>query len=478
MLMLPELIVIATAFAVLIIDLFLTERQRGMLGWISLGGLAVAFASALAMPQAGGSLFGGRFTATPVTWWLNLLFLLSGMLTVLLSMDLLDGRAKIRNRGMGARGEYYTVLLFTLTGMMYLMAATDLITLYVALELATVPMFALAAWRREDVKSGEAGLKYVILAMVSSSLMLYGLALIYGLNGHTGVMRMTHAPNDPMLWFAVALVLAGAGAKFTVAPFHFWAADVYEGAPTPITAYLSVGSKCAGLAFMLQFLFVMFGQWLGQLGFLFAAIAAVTMTLGNTVAIVQENIKRFMAFSSISQAGYFLMGFLSPEAPAVPAMLFYMLVYIVSNLGVFAAIIWYANETGREQIEEYRGLSRTNPLMSLMMMVCLFSLAGIPPLSGFVGKFFLFSVASQGGYHWLVAVAAVNSTVSLYYYLRVVRQMYIEPVYPDAQTIPVTRKLVFTETFLFAAVIFLGIVPTVYQAIHASTAGWFLSLAR
>ncbi len=478
MFMCPHFTVIATAFAVLLIDLFLQERQRWLLGTVTAGGLVLAFLAAVMTPIHGGAMFGGRFEANAVTWWFNIIFILAALVTVIISMDMVNGNAKVRVRGMGARGEYFAVMLFTLTGMMYFAAARDLVTFYVSLELATIPMFALASWRREDAKSGEAGLKYVILAMISSSLMLYGLALIYGLSGTSSLTHLALAKQSPLLWFAVALVLAGAGAKFTVAPFHFWAADVYEGAPTPITAYLSVASKCTGLVFMFQFMFVFFSEWLSNMGFLFASIAAITMTIGNTVAIVQTNIKRFMAFSSISQAGYFLMGFLSPQAPAVPALLYYMLIYLVSNMGVFTAIIWYANETGREDIDEYHGLSRTNPLMALMMMVCLFSLAGIPPLSGFVGKFFLFSIASSAGYHWLVAVAAVNSTISLYYYLRVVRQMYIEPVYPDAQFIPVPKKMVWTEGFLFAAVLLLGIVPTLYEHIHADTVGWFAALPK
>jgi NADH-quinone oxidoreductase subunit N len=197
----------------------------------------------------------------------------------------------------------------------------------------------------------------------------------------------------------------------------------------------------------------------------------VTMTLGNVVAIVQQNIKRFMAFSAVSQAGYLIMGFLS-SSPGVPAMIYYMLVYAVTNLSVFACIVWYANETGKEHINDYRGLSRTNPAIALAMMLGLFSLAGIPPLSGFVGKFFLFSVASKAGFHWLVAVAAINSTVSLYYYLRIVRQMYIEPADENAPRLPVTNKLAFTIAALNVAVIVLGIVPVFYQNIHIHTSVW------
>ncbi len=202
------------------------------------------------------------------------------------------------------------------------------------------------------------------------------------------------------------------------------------------------------------------------------------MTLGNVVAIVQSNIKRFMAFSAISQAGYLIMGFMAPGTDGVAAMIFYLLVYIVTNLAVFACIIWYSNETGRERIEEYRGLARTNPLMALAMMVALFSLAGIPPLSGFVGKFFLFSIASAAGCHWLVAVAAVNTTISLYYYLRIVRQMYIEPAEEDAAPLPSGRALAAVIGALAVAVVLLGIVPWFYAQAHAHAALWTAAALR
>jgi NADH-quinone oxidoreductase subunit N len=207
-----------------------------------------------------------------------------------------------------------------------------------------------------------------------------------------------------------------------------------------------------------------------------AVLAAITMTVGNVVAIVQQNIKRFMAFSAISQAGYLIMGFLGPSPDGVPAMLFYMLIYIITNLAVFACIIWYANETGREAIDDYRGLSRTNPLIALAMMASLFSLAGIPPLSGFVGKFFLFSIASQAGFHWLVAVAAVNSTISLYYYLRIVRQMYIEPTFADAARLPISRRMAASLAALATGAVLLGIIPFFYEHIHADTGTWLTLL--
>jgi NADH-quinone oxidoreductase subunit N len=473
MLMLPEIIVIVFAVIVLAADLLLDERTRWVLGPVAAAGLLAALAAMVLAVGQTGWLLGGRFSMDSVTWWFKILFLISGAVTILLSMDLLDGRVGVRMRGIGFRGEYYSILLFTISGMMYLISARDLITLYVSLELATIPLFVLAAWRRENVQSGEAGLKYVIIGAMASAFILYGLGIIYGLGGSMdfNVLANSLRPSAA-LWLAVAMLLAGIGFKLTIVPFHMWAADVYQGAPTPVTAYLSVASKGAGLAFMFQIFFRVMGTYLADWTMIVALFAAATMTLGNLVAIVQQNIKRFMAFSAVSQAGYLIMGFLGAAPEGVPAMLYYMLIYLVTNLVVFACIIWYANETGREQINEYRGLSRTNPLIALAMMLGLFSLAGIPPLSGFVGKFFLFSIASRAGLHWLVAVAAVNSTISLYYYLRIVRQMYIEPVYDRARPLPVTRVMASTIVVLSAAVVLLGIVPMLYENIHRDTNSW------
>jgi NADH-quinone oxidoreductase subunit N len=477
--MLPEIVVIAAAFAVLLADLLLSERRRVILAPLAMAGLAAAMVvTVVAVPQSG-EMLGGRFGMDPVAWWFKVLFLLAALVCVALSMDLLDGRARVRVRGIGHRGEYYTLLLATVVGMMYLISARDIITLYVALELATIPLFVLAAWRRDDALSGEAGLKYVIIGALASAFILYGLGLMYGLTGQTDLAAIARGlKSTSAFWLAAAMVMAGVGFKLTIVPFHMWAADVYQGAPTPVTAYLSVASKGAGLAFMFQLFFRMMGGYLEDWAILVALFAAATMTLGNVVAIVQQNIKRFMAFSAISQAGYLIMGFLGPSAEGVPAMLFYMLVYVVTNLAVFAGIVWYANETGREEIKDYRGLSRTNPLMALAMMVALFSLAGIPPLSGFVGKFFLFSIASRAGFHWLVAVAAVNSTVSLYYYLRIVRQMYIEPTFDGAANLRVTSAFAATTAALAAGVLLLGVVPFFYEVISADTLTWLAALVR
>ena len=373
------------------------KRDGFWLGPVTLFGLTAAFAALVFFTPKEGTILGGRFAMDAVAWWFKVIFIISGLVTVILSIDLLDGRVGVRVRGIGFRGEYYSVLLFTISGMMYIVSARDLITLFVSLELATIPLFVLAAWRRDDAQSGEAGLKYVLIGAMASAFILYGLGIIYGLTGSTDLNFLRQALKPSLaLWLATAMLVAGVGFKLTIVPFHMWAADVYQGAPTPVTAYLSVASKCAGLAFIFQLLFRILGAFIADGAMIVAIFAAITMTLGNVVAIVQQNIKRFMAFSAVSQAGYLIMGFLGNWDISVPAMLYYMLVYVTTNLAAFACIVWYANETGKEQISDYRGLSRTNPLIALAMMIALFSLAGIPPLSGFVGKFFLFSHRIQG----------------------------------------------------------------------------------
>lgn len=485
-LMLPELIVIGTAFAVLLLDLFLKEHQRKVLAPLALVGITCAFFTLMFGVPMSGSSFGGRFEMDVAAFWFKTVFLITAFLTVAVSLDMLDQRAKVRDTAIGSRGEYYTVLLFTVSGMMFLISARDIITLFVSLELATIPLFVLSAWKKTR-KSGEAGLKYVILGALASSLLLYGLGFIYALSGKMGLTEISAVLKpSPLLWIAIAMIASGVGFKLTMVPFHMWAADVYEGSPTPITAYLSVASKAAGLAFMFQIFFRVLGWHPGSalyadptfvtvLNHIIAIMAAVTMTLGNLVAIVQQNIKRFMAFSAISQAGYLLMGFLGPVPQGVTAMLFYLLVYAITNIAVFAVIIHFYNETGLEMIEDYRGLSRTNPMLSLAMMLALFSLAGIPPLSGFVGKFFLFSIAAQNGFHWLVGVAAVNSTISLYYYLRIIRQMYIEHPLPNAKPLGSTPALAMTITATTVVLVLLGIIPMFYELIN-SKAKDFLSL--
>ena len=472
MLMLPELIVVGCAVVLLLLGAFASEVRR-LHAPVALAGLVLALlALAFTVPRDG-EILGGRFGMDPVTWWFKVIFLVSGAFSVLLSQDMLNGRVAEPGRHAASGAEFYMVLFSTLVGMMFLVSSRDLVTMYVSLETSTIPLFLLAAWKRDDALSGEAGLKFVVIGAMASAVLLYGLGLAYGLTGTMDLDAMRQSlRSTPALWAAFALVLAGVGFKMTIVPFHMWAADVYQGAPIPVTAYLSVASKAAGLAFLFHLVYRIMGLHLEQWTPLLAILSVITMTLGNVVAIVQENIKRFMAFSSVSQAGYLLMGFLGNGRDGVPAILFYMLVYVFSNLCVFAVITFYANETGRERIGDYRGLSRLHPLIALSMMLGLFSLAGIPPLAGFTGKFFLFSIASEAGYHWLVAAAAINSTISLYYYLRIVRQMYIEPVPDGEHRLALSPAVGSTLMLTVAGTVLLGIVPAAYDWIFRDSSGW------
>ncbi|MBF0289461.1 MAG: NADH-quinone oxidoreductase subunit N [SAR324 cluster bacterium] len=471
MLMLPELIVIAAGFIILLLDLFLAEEKKNILGTLAFAGLLIALGRTLFSFGQQGELFGGRFVVDSVAIWFKIIFLLAGMTTVALSWDRLTGKTTDIASRMKHRGEFYTILLFSTAGMMYLISSRDLVTLYISLELSTIPLFVLVAWDRDNPLCGEAGLKYVILGALSSAVLLYGLGILYGLSGSTDLATISQKiTHSPALWLSVAMITAGIGFKLTLVPFHMWAADVYQGAPTPVTAHLSVASKAAGMAFIFLLFYRVLGGAFQEWNILFAVLATITMTLGNLVAIIQQNIKRFMAFSAISQAGYLIMGFLGPFPEGLPSMLFYLYAYIFTNLVVFAVIIFYANETGRENIDDYRGLSRTNPIIAGAMMLGLFSLAGIPPLSGFVGKFFLFSVASKAGFHWLVGVAAINSTISLYYYLRIVRQMYIEPTMEDATTLQISPMLAGTIAITTLGAVFFGIIPFFYETINQTVA--------
>lgn len=438
--MLPEILLIVTAFVVLALDL--ANQGRAAAG-TTVAGLLAALVALVVMqgPQ------------DMAAWWFRAIFVGATLLVVPLASGA---------RGMGFRAEFFFVILLATTGMMILVSARDLVTLAVSLELITLPMCLLTAWHKHCAASGEAALKYVVLGALASAIFLYGGSLLFVAAGSLELDAIGRAAGDSSLFaLGIALVCAAAAFKLALAPFHMWAADVYEGAPTPVTAHLSVASKAAGMAFLFVALHRMMGAENQGVQPAIAALAALTMTWGNLAAIPQENIKRFMAYSSISQAGYLLLGALGE--PGTAAMIHYLIVYGLANIAVFGAII----ALGAERIDDFAGLSRTRPGMALALMLALFSLAGIPPLAGFTGKFFLFNVAAGAGHHWLVGLAAVNSTVSLYYYLRVVRQMYMKD--SGAETPHRHAGLAWLVAAATCATVALGIAPQLYETIHAQT---------
>jgi NADH-quinone oxidoreductase subunit N len=431
------------ALVVVMVSLFV--RQRIVIAGIALFGLAVpaAFTIVQALTITGTQrAFFGMLVVDQYALFFDIIFLLIAAVMILASYNYIGRYVK-------ADGEFYGLLLFSVTGMMLMASTGELISIYISLELTSFPLYVMAGLLRTNTKSAEAAVKYILLGAMSSAILLYGFALLYGLTGTTdliGIARtFEQSLHDGNLLVIVAdlLIIAGFGFKISAVPFHMWAPDIYEGAPTPATAFFSVGSKAAGFAAMIR-VFTYGGLWhvdLGALLIVLGIVAALTMTLGNFVAAVQSNVKRMMAYSSIAQAGYILIGFIASLATnksnGNAAVLFFILVYVITNLGAFSGIIALADLTGGDRIEDFRGLWRRAPLLSVGTALCLLSLAGIPPVAGFWSKVILFSVAWGLGQQWLVIIALLNSIVSLVYYGRIIKVMFFdEPVKQDHLVMP------------------------------------------
>jgi NADH-quinone oxidoreductase subunit N len=478
----PELLLAALALIVVITDLsqpqpragavgieLLAIRRRRYLGIVTAVGFGLILLVSLlvALPAVSSSLiFGGMLRHDLMAFVFRLLFLFAGAVTALISID---------SPVIGRQGEYYVVLVTATLGMSLMAMSADLIMLYLAIETTSIALYALAGFLREDAKSAESGMKYFLFGAFTSTVMLYGFSLLYGFTGQTNLYAVGEALGagglsaGPLL--ALFLVLVGLGFKVSAVPFHFWAPDVYEGAPTPITAFLSVASKAAGFAVLVRVLWAAFpGQetlWIQ----LMAALAAVTMTLGNLIALTQKNIKRLLAYSSIAQAGYILMGLAAFSTDGLAATLYYLGMYTLTNLAAFGAIVLVSRVTGSDEIADYSGLSRRAPGLALVLLVALLSLGGIPPLAGFFGKFYLFTAAMNSGLVWLVIAGIVNAVISLYYYLYVLKVVYLGAPKDEAVTYPVTRPYTFALWLCGVGVLVVGFVinPFVNLAVAAAS---------
>jgi proton-translocating NADH-quinone oxidoreductase chain N len=447
----PQLSLIFLGMIVLLVDLLVKRRivtvAVALIGLIVPLGFAISQAFLVGPLVADHTLpsdhgFYGMLVVDQYAIFFNILFLVIAAIIIMSSYNYVGKYVR-------ADGEFYTLLLFSVTGMMFLASTSELLSIYISLELTSIPLYVMAGLLRTSERSAEAAVKYVLLGAMSSAILLYGFALLYGLTGTTDLTAIANSiakgvqNGNVLLLIACGLVLAGFGFKISAVPFHMWAPDIYEGAPTPATAFFSVGSKAAGFAALLR-IFITGG--LGQvnlmsLTLIVSIIAVLTMTLGNLVAAVQTNVKRMMAYSSIAQAGYILVGFAASlsgkNSDGSSAVLFFILVYILTNLGAFAGIIALANATGGEKIEDFRGLARRAPLLSAGTALCLLSLGGIPPMAGFVSKVLIFSAAWSEGLSWLVIIALINTVVSLVYYGRLVKVMYFDaPLKEDHLSTP------------------------------------------
>jgi NADH-quinone oxidoreductase subunit N len=468
----PELTLAATAIVVILLDFFV--RSKWWLAAVSILGLVVSAGFTVAMWGGGSAaLFNNMLAVDGFALFFKLLFLVIATLVILASADYVAKFARFQ-------GEYYALVLLSALGMMLMAATSELISIYLALELTSISLYILVGFLK-DPKSTEAALKYLLLGAVASAVLLFGMALVFGFTGQTQLgniaaaiqgMSLAGVLASPGLIAGMVLMVAGFGFKIAAVPFHMWVPDVYEGAPTPITAYLSVGSKAAGFAVILRVFYSAFGFPTGlslDWGLLFAILAAVGMTLGNIIALPQTNIKRMLGYSSIAQAGYLLVGlatvgFASPVLSDSSAfagqsgLLFFLASYALTNLGAFIAIIAISNKLDSDLIADYAGMAKRSPVLALALTLCLISLIGMPPAAGFMAKFYIFSGAVQHGLLWLVIIAVINSVISAYYYLRVVKVMWMGKPASRAK-VPSSPALRVALALSCLGVLLLGIVP-------------------
>ena len=480
LLLLPEFIVTGLAFVVLTLDLFLPERRRWMLPFVAVAGLAVALVVSLAyLWGVNDSLYDGVIRIDGYALFFKAFFIALGGVVVLVSVDFV-------RRNLEHPGEYYGILLFTVVAMMLMSASGELLTAYISLELLSFGLYVLVAYDRYNPKSNEGATKYILLGAFSSALLLFGISQVYGLLGTTRFDEISSAlasveALSPGLILGIALIVAGLGFKVAAVPFHMWAPDAYEGAPIPITAHLAVGSKAAAFALILRLFAEAFMPIVEQWQVLLIALAVITMLLGNLVALAQRNLKRLLAYSSVGQVGYLLMGVAALAAMgdgsvelsqlASNGIMLHLVAYAVTNMAAFLCLAAVFNITGRDDIAGMAGVARRAPLVGMVFAVSLFSLAGLPIFVGFTSKFYLFNAAAAQGLLWVAGVAIFASLISLYYYLMVVRQLYIEPVVDDSR-IPVPSLTLGVLGALFAGMIVLGVYPApLMRAVqHASDA--------
>lgn len=463
---LPEVVLSLVAMSILILDFIAPRGKRDWLGYLSVLGVLLTLVALLPKWGATQSAFSGQYLSDPFALFFKILFLASAGLIILMSIGYL--------RGEGAdRGEFYALILFATLGMMLMASAVDLLILYIGLETMSISIYVLAGFLKRDRRSNEAALKYLLMGGFSSAVILYGMVMLYGLTGAIGLKEIASALtpgtlSNPALILAMVMLAAGFGFKIAAVPFHMYIPDVYEGAPTPVAALLSAASEIAGLVILLRVFFVAIPGLQDRWALLFYVLSLLTMTVGNIVAIVQSNIKRMLAYSSISHIGYLLIGVVAGRELGISATLLYALVYALMTLGAFAMVILLCvGEVKGERIDDFTGLAQRSPIAAAAMLILLLSLAGVPPTAGFVGKLFLFGAAIERGYIWLALVAVLNSVISLFYYMKVAVAMYMRDVPSSGLALSPSRPLRVALVVAVVGTLAIGIYP-----------GPFLNLAR
>jgi NADH-quinone oxidoreductase subunit N len=455
-----ELLLVLITVILLLIEIFLPADKKNKIILPAIILMALVTIAGF-IPGPTGVLFGGMYGTTPLILLMKNILNIGVLIIFIQSVSWLKLEAQKEKVG-----EFYIILLSTLIGMNYMISSGDFLMFYLGLELATIPLATLAAFERYKEKSAEAGVKLIFTSALSSGILLYGLSMIYGTCGSVYFPEVSAAYSTaPLQILAFIFFFAGMAFKISLVPFHLWAADVYEGAPINVTSYLSVISKGAAVFIFMIILYTVFNKIALMWRDVIYVIAILTMTLANLFAIRQRNIKRFLAFSSIAQAGFILLGIIGQSQLGMTTVIYFVLVYIFSNLGAFGVASIISSKTGKESIDDYDGLYRTNPMLSLTMMLALFSLAGIPPVAGFFGKFFLFAAAAKQGMYILVFIAVLNTIVSLYYYLLVIKAMFLNR---SDQPIAWFKSDAYTKVGLaicIAGIIIIGFASPVYEFI-------------
>ncbi len=475
----PETIVVLTALAVLAIDLTsmrgLEVRLRFVIGGMVAGvGCAAAIVWMLVMPEHANPL-AGMLVVDPLTQLVKVALLAQTIFTILISIE---------SNFTTHVGEYLALILLATVGMMFMVSAEDILMIFVSLEMTSLSLYILTAFNKRDIKSAEAALKYFLFGGMSAAFMLFGLSLIYGLSGSTNLGEIATVLKgrglDPLLIVAIVMTVIGFGFKVAAVPFHLWAPDAYEGAPTPSAAFIASGSKVASFFIFAKVMMIGFAGAEGSGAFRYlvsgwaptiAIVAVLSMGLGNLAAIVQGNVKRLLAYSAIAHGGYALLGILANSNQGVAALIYYVITYGLTTVGAFGVVAVVEQATGGAKLSDFAGLSRRAPLVSLCMMVFMLSLAGIPPLAGFFGKFYVFVAAAAAaknlGLLWLVILAIAMSAVSLFYYLQVLKRIYISDAPAGARSIPVPWLTQITLAVLALGVVLLGCFP-----------GWLVGLIK
>lgn len=452
----PELLLLALAMLILILDPFWKASGRRVnLGWLAAGGLTVVLVLSLLVGQPSEvpeSALGGMVRFDWLSFAFKLFVIFGAGMTALLMMDV---------EALAQRAESYLLLVAATIGMCFMASATDLVMIYLAIETTSIPLYVLSGFLLNDNKSTEAGFKYLLFGAFTSAVLLYGLSLLYGFAGTTSLEKLAPAfgSANPVSIGILLLLLVGLGFKVAIVPFHFWAPDTYEGAPTPIAGYLSTASKAAGFVILLRLLIVAFPAAAIQWQWILAILAALTMTLGNLVALAQKDIKRLLAYSSIAHAGYAMIGMVAFNDLGIASLIFYLIAYILTNLAAFGIVTAVGRVTGSDTLDSYRGLSRRSPYLALALLIAFLSLTGMPPFGGFIAKVLVFAAGVQTGWTWLVIVGILNSVVGLYYYLTVIKVVYLHRMDGEdeaAHPIPLSRPYVLALVVLTVGIILIG----------------------